>query len=128
MAFFGLHGQDTFRLIALKTCVLVKGSVKGIDNRRLIGGFLVVHFARLGRTEIDHFAGYLIDQQDVLVGMRLLFAAVVLLLRGVILGALAAALCPINRPIGGALQGEVVGSDLARIAFWGQAETGSGAL
>jgi hypothetical protein len=128
VAFFGLHGQDPCRLIAWKPCVLVKGSVKGRDNRRLLGGFLVVHFARLGRTELDHCAGYRIDQQDVLVGMRLLFAAGVLLLRGVILGALAAALCPINRPIGGALQGEVVGSDLARIAFWGQAETGSGAL
>jgi len=124
VAFFWLHGEDTFRLIALKTCVLVKGSVDGIGDRRLIGGFLVVYFARLGRTKIDHFAGHLIDQQDVLVGMRLLLAAVVRLLRGVLLGALAAPLRPINGHIGGALQGEVAGGDLARIAFWGHVEIG----
>jgi hypothetical protein len=63
-----------------------------------------VGFARLGRTKGDHFAGQLIDQQEVLVGMRLLLAAVVRRLRGVILGAWAATLRPSNGPMGGALQ------------------------
>ena len=124
MAFFWLHGQDTCRLIALKTGVFVKGSVDGIGDRRLIGGFLVVCFARLSRAKIDHFAGHLIDQQDVLVSMRLLLATVVCLLRGGILRALAATLCPLNGHIGGALQCEVAGGDLARIAFWSQVEIG----
>ena len=124
MAFFRLHGEDTFRFIALKTCVFVKGRVAGIGARRLIGGFLVMRFAWLSWTKIDHCARHLIDQQDVLLGMRLLLAAVVRLLRGGLLGALAATLRPINGHMGGALQGEGVSGDLARIAFGGHAEIG----
>jgi hypothetical protein len=46
----------------------------------LIGGFLVRHAARARRAALDHFVGHLLNQPPVLIGMRLLLAAVRLLL------------------------------------------------
>lgn len=68
------------------------------------------------------------DQQDVLVGMRLRLAAGGRLRRGGLLGAVAATLRPIHGPMGGALQGEGAGGHLAGIACWGQGAIGAGAL
>ena len=65
--FFGLLGQDARRLIALKARILVECGVGRGSNVVLVSGFLVVHFAGDGRSEIDHFAGVCIDQQQVLV-------------------------------------------------------------
>ena len=70
----------------------------GIGDRRLIGGFLIVRFAWLSWPKIDHCARHLIDQQAVLIGMRLLLAAVMLLLALDISGPLPSALSTINRP------------------------------
>jgi hypothetical protein len=47
----------------LKTRVLVERGIDGIGDLPLIGGFLVVRFARLRRTEIDYFVRRLVDQQ-----------------------------------------------------------------
>ena len=72
-------------------------------NLPLIGRFLVVLFAGHGRSQIDDFVGVFVHQQDVLVRMRFLLAAVLLpLLRG-IGGTWATALGAVNGHIRGAL-------------------------
>ena len=127
MAFLGLPGEEPFRFRALKTWVVVQGRVAGIGERRLSDGFLIVRFAWLRWAKLDYCARHLSAQQAVLIGMRVLLTAGGRLLRGARLGALAATLRPIHGPLGGALQGEGVRGDLARIAFGGQAALGSGA-
>ena len=95
-AFFWLPSQDTRWLVALQTRILVAHGVDGRDALRLIGGLLVVRFARLGRTARDHCAGRLIDQQEVLVGMGRLRAAGVLTVLGGLARAVTAACGPID--------------------------------
>ena len=78
-AFLGLGGQHAVRLVALKARVFVQGGVGRLGNRGLIGSLLVMRASRNCRAEIHHFAGRLIDQQEVLIAMGLLLAALVLL-------------------------------------------------
>jgi hypothetical protein len=99
-----LPGQNTPRLIALKTGVLVKRGVDGIGNRRLIGGFLVVRFAHDGGIQRDPFAARLVDPHEVLVGMRFFLAAGVLLPQR---------LCRALAVSFGALQGEIGGAGVS---------------
>ena len=79
-AFFGLLRQHPLRFIALKAGVFVLGSVGRISDLGLIGRFFVMRATRDRWAKIDNFAGRLIDQQQVLIGMGLLLAAVVFLL------------------------------------------------
>jgi len=127
-AFFWLCSQDTFRLIALKTGVLVERGVGWISDLRRIGGLFVVGFASNRRSQIADLARVFVHQQQVFIRMRFLLPAVMLRLGDGILGALAAALRPIKRHIGGALQCQGTGGDPAGIAFWCHVERGSGAL
>ena len=121
MAFLGLPGQGAGRLVALKAGVLIERGVKGISNRGLIGGLLVMCSTCYRRTQIDHFAGVLVDQQNVLVRMGLLLAALMLLLQRLIGGALAAAFGAINGESGCTLQHQLTMGDTAGVALRGPA-------
>src|SRR5512147_3127253 len=121
VAFFGLPGQDAGRLVALKAGVLIERGVKGISNRGLIGGLRVMGCTCHRRTEIDYFAGVLVDQQNVLVRMGLLLAAIILLLQRLIGGALAAAFGAIKGEIGCTLQHQLAVGDTAGVALRGPA-------
>jgi hypothetical protein len=61
----------------LKAAIFAQSGVRGKMDGGLIGRFLIVLFALDRRTEVDHFARLLINQQDVLVSMRFLLATVV---------------------------------------------------
>src|SRR5918992_6260660 len=74
--FFWLPGDDSFRLVALKAPVFIERGVARITDPSLVGQLLVMRFARTRRTKIGHFSSVFIDQQQVLVGMSLLLAAV----------------------------------------------------
>ena len=95
---------------------------------RLIGGFLVGHCASAGRPQKDSLARMVVYQQQVFLRRRLLLAAGMLLVQGGILGALAAALRPIQGDMGGARQQAGAGGDRARVACRRPSQIGSGAL
>jgi len=95
-AFFGLRGQDVFWLIALKAGVLVECRVGRIGNRRLISGSFVVRSAGDGRSQRADLARVFVHEQQIFIRMRFLLAAVMCLLCGGILGALAASLRAID--------------------------------
>jgi len=98
----------------LKAGIFAQSGVRGKIDGGLIGCFLIVLFALDRRTEIDHFARLLINQQDVLVSMRFLLATVVGSLLGVVLGTLPSSLRAVNEQIGGALVDQLaVGNSLA---------------
>src|SRR5262249_53418333 len=126
--FFGLGGQHAVWLIALKASVFVQGGVGRIGDLGLIGGLLVRHAARGRRAEINDLAGHLIDPQQVLIGMGLLLAAVVLLWPLGVYGPLLAALSPIDCRRWRPCQGQRTGGETARIAFWGMPQVGQGVL
>src|SRR5207245_10576303 len=100
LVFCWLPAQDTRRLIALKARVLVERSMDRIRDLGLVGRFLLVGFADHGRPQIDHFAGGLVHQCDVLVRMRFPLAAVMGLLLGGVGRALAAPLRAVHGPLG----------------------------
>ena len=127
-AFFWLCGQDACGLIALEAGILIECGVAWIDDRCRIGGFFVVGFAGDGRSQIADFPRVFVHQQQVFIRMRFLLPAVMLSLGDGILGALAAALRPIKRQIGGALQRQGTGGDPARVAFRRHVERNEGAL
>jgi hypothetical protein len=60
----------------LKARVFIERGIARIADHSLVGQLLVVRFARTRWTEIDHFPSVFVDQQQVLVGMSLLLAAV----------------------------------------------------
>ena len=95
---------------------------------RLIGGFLVGHCASAGRPQRDSLARMFVYQQQVFLRRRLLLAAGMRLVQGGILGALAAALRPIQGDMGGARQHEVAGGDRARVVCRRPSQIGEGAL
>ena len=95
---------------------------------RLIGGFLVGHCASAGRPQRDSLARMFVSQQQVFLRRRLLLAAGMLLVQGGLLGALAAALRPIQGDMGGARQHEGAGGDRARVACRRPSQIGEGAL
>src|SRR6266849_9989476 len=122
--FFWLPGQHPRRLIALKTRVLAQRRVGWIANLCPISRFLVVRFADHRRPQIDHFGGVFVDQQEVLVRMRFLLAAVLLLLLRGVGWTLATALGAVYDPIGGTLKREGAGGDPARVTLRRHAESG----
>ena len=95
---------------------------------RLIGGFFVGHCASAGRPQRDSLARMFVYQQQVFLRRRLLLAAGMRLVQGGILGALAAALRPIQGDMGGARQHEVAGGDRARVVCRRPSQIGEGAL
>src|SRR5262245_7738276 len=118
-AFFGLGGQHAVGLVALKARVFVQGGVGRIGDLGLIGSFLVMRASRDCRAEINHFTGHLIDQQEVLIGMGLLLAAIVLLLQPGVCGTLSAALGPVKRRRWRTFQGQRTRGETTRVAIWG---------
>jgi len=126
-AFFWLRAQDTCRLIALQAGILSACGVAWRGDRGRIGGFLVVGFAGDGRAQIADFPRVFVHQPQVFIRMRFLLPAVMLRVGDGLLGAVAAALRPIKRPIGGALQRQETGSAPARVAVWRHVECHEGA-
>ena len=99
-----------------------------IGHLSFSGRFLVVLFPGHGRPQRDDFGGGFVDQQDVLVRLGFLLAAVLLLLLRGIGGTLATALRAVHGHLGGALKGQGTGGNPARIALWRHAESGEGTL
>src|ERR671914_665125 len=95
--FFWLPGDDPFRLVALKARVFIERGVARITDRRLVGQLLVMRFARTRRTKIGHFSSVFIDQQQVLVGMSLVLAAVMHFLQLLVCRALPSPFRAVNR-------------------------------
>lgn len=116
--------QDARRLIALKAGVLVERGVGWIGKLRIIGGFLVVRFARDGGPQIDHCAGVFVDHHDILIRVGFLLAAVMRPLDAGGVGPLAAALRTINRQRGRPFPGQGCGCDPTRVALRGEREIG----
>lgn len=108
--------------------VLVERRVYGRDHLSLISGFFVVFFAGLGRPEVHHFAGHLVDEQQIFIGMGLLFPAVMLVVHHGILWTLATAFRPVNGQGRRTLQGQRADGHPARIALRRHAESGEGPL
>src|SRR5438552_2357507 len=124
--FFRLLGEHPLRLITLKTCVLAQRRVGGIAYLCPIGRLLVVRFADHRRPQIDHCGRVFVDQQEVLVRMRFLLAAVLCLLLCGVGGTLATALGAVDDPIGRSLEREGAGGNPARVALRRHAESGEG--
>src|SRR2546425_1012954 len=76
------------------------------------------------RPQIDHFLGVFVDQQEVLLRMCFLLAAVLLLLLRGVDGTLTTALGAVYDLIGGPLKRQGAGGDPARVALWRHAESG----
>src|SRR5713226_8807011 len=113
LGFFWLGRQYACRLIALEAGILIKRGVDRGSDRGLVSGFLVVHAAGKGRSEIPHFVGVCVHQEDVLVRVGLFLAAVMFfVLRGVG-GPLPAPLRAVHGQCGCALQGQRVVGHLA---------------
>ncbi len=125
--FFWLSGPHARRLRALKARLLVARGMARRGNLPLIGRLLVVLFPGHGRPQRDDFGGVCVHQQDGLVRLGCLRAAVLLLvLRG--LGwTLTTALGAVNGHIGGALQRQGAGGNPARVALRRHTESDDGA-
>ena len=128
MAFFGRRGQDALRLIALKASVLIECRVGWRCTRRLIAGLFVGRFAGNGCSQRADCARVFVHQQQIFIRLRFLLAAVMCLLCGGLLGALATALRAIDGQMGGSLQQERTGGDPACVPLRRHAERGEGAL
>src|ERR1043166_9663486 len=89
---------------------------------------LIMGFPRHGWTQIDDLLRVGIDEEDVCVGVGFLLAAVVGLLFGVILWALAAAFAPVNRQVGTASACQITGRHTTRVALGGLPEGAQGLL
>ena len=87
-----------------------------------------MHLAGCGWSQIDDFAGVFVDQEQVLVRMRFLLAAIVLLLLGGVGWALATALRAVDGQIRGTLKRQGTGSDPAGVTLRRHAKRGQGAL
>src|SRR5438270_94960 len=115
---FGLPTEGTLRFITLKARIFVERGIYRIGNLGRIGRFLVVRFAWDCWSKIDNFTGLFVDQHEILVGMRLLFAAVVLLLLGRVDWALAAVFGPINGDIWGSFPRQGMHCHAPGVAVW----------
>src|SRR5882762_9356212 len=128
LGFFGLLGQHARRLIPLKARVLVERGMGRRGYLLLIGCFLVVLFAGHGRSQIDHFVGVLVHQQEVLICMRFLLAAVLLPLLCGIGGTLATTLRAVDGHSRSPLQRQGAGGNPAFFALRPNTESGEGPL
>jgi hypothetical protein len=115
--FLGRPGQHALWLIPLKAGIVVQGGIGRGHDRGLIGHLFIVHVARDRRTERDHLPGVCVDQQQVLVGMRLLLTAVMRLLLGSVGRPLATTFGAVNRQIRPAFERQVVVCHAARVTF-----------
>src|SRR5438445_3246640 len=77
-----------------------------------------MRFAGHRRPQIDHFLGVFVDQQEVLLRMCFLLAAVLLLLLRGVDGTLTTALGAVYDLIGGPLKRQGAGDDPARVTLW----------
>jgi hypothetical protein len=114
-----LPGLDSCRLIPLKACIFVERGVGGRRDLRVIRGLLSVGCARHGGTQRHDLLRVLLDEEDVFGGVGFLRAALVLLLFGMILWALAAACAPVNRQVGAASACQRTGRPMLRVALGG---------
>jgi hypothetical protein len=94
--FFRLAGLAHGRFIALKARVLIQDGVAGIAERLMIGNLLIMHFPRVGLTQVADPLGLGMDYHHVLIAMGLMLATVVQGLFFWALRALPAAVGPIN--------------------------------
>ena len=87
-----------------------------------------MHCAGHRWAEPDHLAGHLVDQQNMLIRMGFLLAAVVLFLLDWVRRALPAAFGAINGRRGAPFPCQRAGRDLPRLAFWLHPEVGQSVL
>ena len=125
--FVWLPTQDPLWLIALKARLLVECGVDRGGDLGLVGRLLVVHFPGHGGPQRDYLAGVCMDQQQVLLRMGFLLAAVRRYGLAGVRRTLAAARGPVQDPSGGTLSREGMGGDPARVAFRRHVKSGSGA-
>ena len=117
-----MPGLSSCRLIPLKARVFVERGVVWIGDLRVIRGLFIVCCARHRWTQIHDLLGVFIDEEDVLVGVGFLLAALVGLLFGVLLWALAAAFAPVHRQVGTASACQLTGRHMPRVALGGLPE------
>ena len=101
----------------MKASVFIELGVGRITDLSLIGHLLVVPLPGSRRAKIGDFRGLFVDQQNVLIGMRFLLAAVALLLSFVVFRALPSSFRAINRKLWHALRGQVRLGDLIAISL-----------
>src|SRR5574341_886591 len=75
--FFGLPNISYFRAIPLKAGVLMQDGVFGVSDLLMVSNLFVVSGAGIGLAQITHPPGLFLCNHQVLVGVGLLFAAVV---------------------------------------------------
>ena len=121
-------GQRGCWLVALKAGVFIECGVGRVSHLCRIRGLLVVRFPWDSRTHIDHFLRVGVDHEDVFIRMGFLFAALVRLLLGVILRALAAAFRAVHLEMGAACERQRTHRDTTRIALWGFSQGAQGVL
>src|SRR5215216_1292875 len=102
LVFFWLLAQNAFRLIALKSAIFVECSIDRINYRRLFCRPTVVLFAIYCGTQIDHSPGVFVDQDQVLIAVSLLLAAILFSLFYWVRRALESSFCAINGEMGSA--------------------------
>lgn len=100
LGFFGLAGDHTLSLVALKAGILAQCCAHGKSDFGLTGRFLVVGLALYRGAQRDHFAGVFIDQNNVIVCRDFLLTAVVSPRLGSLLGALPSSLAAVDEQIG----------------------------
>ena len=76
LVFFCLQTVFDGGLVTLKARVLAQGRLARIRNLLLVGDLFVMGFSNIGWAQIPHPFGARVDDQNVLVGVGLLFAAV----------------------------------------------------
>ena len=124
--FFWLCGQRGCGLVALKACVFIEGGVGRVRHVCLIRGLLVVRFPWDSRTHIDHLLRVGVDHEAVLIRLGFLCAALVLLLLGGILRALAAAFRAVHLEIGAACERQRTHRHTTRVALGGFSQVAPG--
>lgn len=112
----------------MKAWVFIECGVGRVRHLCLIRCLLVVRFPWDSRTQLAHFLRVGVDHEDVLIRMGVLFAALVRLLLGVILRALAAAFCAVHLAMGAAGERQRTPRDPTRVALWGFSQVAQGLL
>ena len=123
-----MWGQCGCWLVALTACVFIAWGVGRVRHLCLIRCLLVVRFPWDSRTQLDHFLRVGVAHEAVLSRMGFLFAAIVLLLLGVIFRTLAAAFCAVHLEMGTACERQRTPRDTPRVALWGFSQVAQGLL